>query len=72
MKDIEVLRQEVIQKMSHLPGSSLQEVLHFVDFLVIHEREGEDPILRVAGCLSGSPLSAEEVEEELYGKDPAQ
>jgi hypothetical protein len=26
----------------------------------------DDPILRVAGCLSGEPLTAEEIEEELY------
>jgi hypothetical protein len=31
----------------------------------------DDPILRVAGCLSGSPLSAEEIEAELYGKETA-
>jgi len=42
-----------------------------VDFLATRKREEEDQILKVAGCLSGSPLSAEEIEEELYGTDPA-
>jgi hypothetical protein len=28
----------------------------------------DDPILRVAGCLSGDPISAEEIEKELYGE----
>lgn len=31
----------------------------------------DDPILRVAGCLSGEPLSAAEIEKELYGEDQA-
>ena len=28
----------------------------------------EDTILKVAGCLSGSPLSSAEIDKELYGK----
>ncbi|MGC9400691.1 MAG: hypothetical protein ACP5HM_16385 [Anaerolineae bacterium] len=28
----------------------------------------EDPVLAVAGILSGEPLSAEEIERELYGE----
>ena len=31
--------------------------------------DDDDPILRVAGCLSGLPLSFEDIERELYGKD---
>jgi excisionase family DNA binding protein len=27
----------------------------------------EDPILKTLGCLNGSPLSSEEIDEELYG-----
>ena len=29
----------------------------------------EDPILNVAGCLSGKSLSAEDIERELYGEE---
>ncbi|MDI3281577.1 MAG: helix-turn-helix domain-containing protein [Bacillota bacterium] len=29
---------------------------------------GEDPLLGVIGSLSGEPLSAREIEDELYGK----
>ena len=71
MEHIESLKGELLEKISHLSKSRLQEVLHFVDFLASREREEEDPILKVAGCLSGSPISAEEIEEELYGTDPA-
>ena len=31
----------------------------------------EDPVLAVAGILSGEPLSAEEIERELYTGDAA-
>jgi hypothetical protein len=71
MEHTESLKGELLEKISHFSESRLQEVLHFVDFLATRERREEDPILKVAGCLSGSPLSAEEIEEELYGKDPA-
>lgn len=69
MKGVDTLRQELTQKLSHMSESRLREALHFVDFLATREKEEQDPILRVAGCLSGSPLSPEQIEEELYGKD---
>ncbi len=31
----------------------------------------EDPILRVAGCLSGDALTTKEIDSELYGEDGA-
>lgn len=71
MGDTEVLRRKLLERVADLPEVRLQEILDFVDFLRAREREDQDSILKVAGCLSGSPLSAEEIEEELYGKDPA-
>lgn len=71
MSQTEVLRQKLFEKIADLPEVRLQEVLDFIDFLRNRECKGEDPILKVAGCLSGSPLSAKEIEEELYGKEPA-
>lgn len=67
----EVLKQRLLEKITDLSEVRLQEVVDFVDFLRLREQKNEDPILRVAGCLSGSPLSAEEIEDELYGKDSA-
>ena len=67
----EVLKQTLLEKITDLSEARLQEVVDFVDSLRLREQESEDPILRIAGCLSGSPLSAEEIEDELYGKDPA-
>jgi len=71
VEDTEVLRQRLLERGTDLPGVRLQEVLDFVDFLRAREAGDHDSILKVAGCLSGSPLSAEEIEEELYGENPA-
>lgn len=71
VEDTEVLRQKLLEKVTDLPEARLQEVLDFVDFLRTREKGDGDSILEVAGCLSGNPLSAAEIEEELYGENPA-
>lgn len=67
----ETLKQQLIEKVTDLSEVRLQEVLDFVDFLRLREQRDEDPLLRVAGCLSGNTLSVEAIEEELYGEEPA-
>jgi len=67
----DVLKQQLLKKVTDLPEARLQEVLDFIDFLRSREQKDEDPILRVVGCLSGEPLSTETIDEELYGKEPA-
>jgi hypothetical protein len=68
---IDAIKQQLLEKVTDLSEARLQEVLDFIDFLRLREQKSEDPILRVAGRLSGSPLSAETIDEELYGKEPA-
>jgi hypothetical protein len=63
-----IVKENLLDKISDLPEAKLQEVLDFVDFLRSRKSEVEDPILKVAGCLSGTPLSGSEIEEELYGR----
>ena len=62
------LQEQLLVRIEDLPAPRLQEVLDFVDFLLLREKDGEDPILQVAGCLSGEPLSAAAIERELYGR----
>jgi len=62
---------KIVEKIKELPTTRLQEVLDFVDFLQSRNQKDDDPILDVVGCLSGKPLSGREIEEVLYGKDPA-
>jgi len=71
MESTQVLKRKVLDRLEGLSGPKLPEVLDFVEFLGARRPDGEDPILRVAGRLSGSPLSAEEIERELYGEDSA-
>ena len=68
MESQKALKEKLLVRLDDLRESQLHEVLHFVEFLKAREKGGEDPILKVAGCLSGSPLSAEEIEKELYGE----
>lgn len=66
MAEISV-RDQVVEKIQDLPEPALREVLNFVDFLAWRSIVEEEPLLSVAGTLSGEPLSAEEIETELYG-----
>jgi hypothetical protein len=67
----DVLKQQLLEKVTDLSDARLQEVLDFIDFLRLREQKSEDPILRVAGSLSGSPLSGQAIDDELYGEEPA-
>ena len=60
------LKEQIAEKLDHLPESHLREVLSYVEFLTWRTPE-EEPLLSVIGILGGSPLSAEEIEQELYG-----
>lgn len=61
------LKESIQRKLDQLPESALEEVLDFVEFLSRKMVPQEEPVLTVAGILSGTPLSAEEIERELYG-----
>ena len=56
-------RLTVIESATRMIREQLQEP-------VASAADADDPILRVAGCLSGTPLSAQDIEQELYGKEP--
>lgn len=58
----------LIAKIKELPQHRLTEVIDFVDFLRSRSQEQDDPILDIMGCLSGDPLSSQEIENELTGR----
>ena len=60
------LREQIVERLDRLRDSELREVLSYVEFLTWRAPE-EEPLLSVMGILDGSPLSAEEIEQELYG-----
>ena len=65
----EDLIAKVISSVGGLPAFRIEELLDYIEFLKSREEKTEDPILKVAGILSGEPISAQEIDEELYGKE---
>lgn len=63
-----VLQERIMVKLQQLPEPALREVLDFVEFLAWRAAAQEDPLLSVAGILAGEPISAADIEEELYGR----
>ena len=61
------IRDRIVEKLDHLPKPELREVLIFVEFLTWRTVEHDEPLLSIAGMFSGEALSAEEIEQELYG-----
>lgn len=66
-KKADKLKNELIVKIKDLPDYRVREVLDFVDFLSDRMRVMEDPLLNISGCLSGKPMTSEEINKELYG-----
>lgn len=66
---MQTLTQEITHKLQQLKEPELKEVLEFIDFISNDDFEGngeDDPILSVIGILPGEPMSAEEIDRELY------
>lgn len=67
---------ELLEQLKHLSNPDRLAVIEAATRLVREDLTGqaaggaEDPVLKAAGCLSGLPLSASEIEKELYGEDP--
>jgi hypothetical protein len=66
---------ELVEQLKQLSNPERLAVIEAASRLIrenlssrVGETDGEDPILRVAGCLSGKSMSATEIEEELYGE----
>jgi hypothetical protein len=69
----ETLKQDIVRDLDRLPPEALHEVRDFIVSLGRQRRTNEEKggLLEAAGCLSGTPLSAEEIETALYGEtDP--
>lgn len=69
----ETLKEDIVRELDHLPPEGLREVRDFIVSLGRERRTHEEKggLLEAAGCLSGAPLSAEEIETALYGEGNA-
>lgn len=62
------LKETIIEKLDSLPEPTLRQVMNYLTFLT-RQGAGEEPsLLSVAGGLSGTPISAAEIDQELYGQ----
>lgn len=71
MASADMLRDRVRESLETLPEGKVREVADFVEFLKERTIEGEDLVLRVSETLAGDPLTSEDIDEVLYGEDPA-
>jgi hypothetical protein len=62
------LKETIIQKLDSLPEPTLRQVMDYLTFLTWRGADEESSLLSVAGGLSGTPMSAAEIERELYGQ----
>jgi hypothetical protein len=62
----EDLIMKVMSSVGGLPAFRIEELLDYIEFLKSREEKAEDSILKVAGILSGEPISAKEIDKELY------
>ena len=62
------LKDTIIEKLDGLPEPTLRQVMDYLTFLTWRGTGEEPSLLSVAGGLSGAPMSAEEIERELYGQ----
>ncbi len=61
------LKETIIEKLDNLPDPTLRQVMDYLMFLTWRGAGEEPSLLSVAGGLSGAPMSAAEIERELYG-----
>ena len=60
------LKERITENLGRLPEPMLREVLDFIEFLAWRASEQKEPLLTVAGILSGGEISAKDIERELY------
>ena len=65
------LIEQIVVTLQQLPESKIQEILDFARFLSWQtlkdeELSTEEPLLVVAGMLSGESIANEDIDEELY------
>ena len=67
-KHMNALKETIIEKLDSLPDPTLRQVMDYLTFLTWRGAGEEPSLLSVAGGLSGKPMSAAEIERELYGQ----
>lgn len=68
VEPIDALRERIRAGLDRLGPDELEEILDYIDSREDSTPTGRNPVLDVAGILSGDPVTSEELDEELYGE----
>jgi len=61
-------REILAEKIKYLPDDKVGELIHLIDFFVKEtDTEKKGILLSLSGSLSGSPVSSEDMDRQLYG-----
>jgi hypothetical protein len=66
------LEKDIVRRLKRLPPAALRELRDVLNLLEDQQRASSSrSLLEAAGQLSGDPLTAEEIEQTLYGSGDA-
>ena len=68
VKRMNALKETIIEKLDSLPEPTLRQVMDYLTLLARQGNGNPGSLLTVAGGLSGAPMSAAEIEQELYAQ----
>ncbi len=61
-------REILAEKIKYVPDDKIGELLHLIDFFIKKsDPEKKGILLSLSGYLSGSPVSSEDMDRQLYG-----
>ena len=64
------VKEKIEKGLENLSEPMLYRVLDFVEFLSWKSSDQkEEPLLTITGILSGEPISANDIEQELYDNE---
>jgi len=68
----DALEKDIVRRLKRLPPAALQELRDVLRLLEERQRTSSgSSLLEAAGQLSGDPMTAEEIEQTLYGSGDA-
>lgn len=75
MESAETLRRRILRRLEEMRTEELRDLLSYLgefdqtDPDEWPEPRGRDPVLEVAGIVSGEPVTSRELDDELYGDE---
>lgn len=68
----DALEKDIVRRLKRLPPAALRELRDVLSLLEERQRaSSRSSMLEAAGQLSGDPMTAEEIEQTLYGRGDA-